>query len=107
MKMRKQPRIQNLSIGLAYPLAAADQDRLLSKAKELLPNGRHEILPLKPDDPLPPQCSIYFAEDLAPKGLVEHSGLAWIQACSAGADAFVTLPHIQSGQADRKSTRLN
>ena len=99
MKMKKQPRIQNLLIGLAYPLVAADQERLLSKAKELLPKGRHEILSLQPDDPLPSQCSIYFAEDALPKGLTEHSGLVWVQACSAGADAFITLPQIQSGQA--------
>lgn len=95
----KKSQIENLSIGLAYPLEAKDEKRLLSQAKKLRPKGRHEILRLKPEDPLPPRCQIYFAEDGVPPGLGEHPALVWIQACSAGADAFQALPNVRSGRA--------
>jgi glyoxylate/hydroxypyruvate reductase A len=90
--------MNNLAIGLAYPLEAADRERLRNTLQSLLPQGRHELLPLKETEPLPPHCSIYLACDYPPPGMSEHPALAWIQACSAGADAFLTLPNVRSGR---------
>jgi len=90
--------MNNMAIGLAYPLEQVDQRRLKDSLKALLPTGQHEILPLRPDQPLPPQCQIYLAGDEPPAGTSEHPALAWIQACSAGADAFVSLPNVRSGR---------
>ena len=88
----------NLSVGLAYPLEPADQQRLKGKLHALLPAGRHEVLPLGFTEPLPPQCSIYLACDDPPPGMDTHPALAWIQACSAGADSFLALPNVRNGR---------
>jgi phosphoglycerate dehydrogenase-like enzyme len=90
--------MNNLAIGLAYPLAAADRERLRNELQSLLPQGRHELLPLKENEPLPSHCSIYLPCDNPPPGMGEHPALAWIQACSAGADAFVSLPNVRDGR---------
>lgn len=97
--MKRIPSSHSLSMGLAYPLLPEDQARLMSRAKELLPSGRHELLNLQAADPLPARCQIYFAEDEPPSGLGEHPQLAWVQACSAGADAFMSLPNVRRGDA--------
>lgn len=95
--MNMPPCPPDLVIGLAYPLLAADQERVLACARQLLPAGRHKLIGLQPTDPLPDECQIYFAEDDPPPGLGTHPSLRWIQACSAGADAFVSLPNVRSG----------
>lgn len=84
-------------MGLAYPLLPVDQARVVACAESLLPHGQHQLIRLRPTDPLPDPCHIYFAEDDPPPGLGTHPSLRWIQACSAGADAFVSLPNVRSG----------
>jgi phosphoglycerate dehydrogenase-like enzyme len=86
-----------LTIGLAYPLEEVDLQRVRRKLDELLPGRTHHVVPHDEGKPLPEHYQAYFAADDAPPGLGQHPSLKWIQACSAGADAFQSLPNVASG----------
>jgi phosphoglycerate dehydrogenase-like enzyme len=86
---------QRLSIALAYPLEPPDLNRLNRRLRELHPQG--EVLSIGDSESPPAHCQAYFACDDVPAGLAEHRALEWIQACSAGADAFHSLPNVARG----------
>lgn len=86
-----------LSIELAHPLEVPDRTRLERALATLLPQGRHKLLRLREDEPLPTHARIYLAVDTPPAGLDQHPNLTSIQACSAGADAFLSLPNVRNG----------
>ena len=86
-----------ISVGLAYPLLSLDVERLRSCLNDLV-KVPPEIVLLQPGELLPAHCQVYFAEDGVPDGLGEHPNLKWIQACSAGADAFQKLPNVRNGK---------